>query len=141
MNPHRKWIAALGCILLAVAVATSQEKKEAPRTGVGVKLDVLTLRDGLPRFGTSIAFPVGSGFDVVCLGRTEGQSRWLPHNAIEITLKFTGLDNAKRTETIVLEGFEPKTLVLHDDPANGRREMLRLIPVSGRVVEGLQYYP
>ncbi|HEX8882853.1 MAG TPA: hypothetical protein VF749_22580, partial [Candidatus Acidoferrum sp.] len=106
--------------------------------GVGVNLELLTLRDGLPKTGIADAFPVGGGIDLLFHTHIEGKSRWRPNNAIEVTLKITENDDTKRTETILLEGFEPKTLVLREDPASGRRELLRLIPVSKRVMEGIQ---
>ena len=136
MNPHRKWIAAIGCMFLAVAVAASQEKKDDSHSGVGVKLEVLTLCDGLPEHGVANVSSVGDRVKVVYLRIIESQSRWLLNNTIEVTLKITEIDDAKRTETILLDGFEPKTLILHEDPARGRRELLRLIPVSKRVMEG-----
>lgn len=138
MNPHRKWIAAIGWIFLAVAVATSQEKEDDSHNGVGVNLEVLTLCDGLPGAGVASAFPVGGGINVIYHRHIEGHSRWLPNNAIEVTLKITEIDNTKRTETILLESFEPKTLVLREDPERGRRDLLRLIPVSKRIMEGIQ---
>ena len=143
MNPHRKWIAAIGCMFLAVAVATSQEKKDAPHSGVGVKLEVLDLSNGLPEHGVASAFPVGSGAQVVYLGIIKAHSRWLSGNAIEVTLEITKYDKGwqTQTETILLDGFEPKIFVMREDPAHGRRELLRLIPVSKQVLEGLQYYP
>ena len=133
MNLHTKCIAAIGCMFLPVAVATSQEKKDDSHNGVGVNLEVLTLCNGLPSGGVANAFSVGSGIEVVYLRIIEVQSRWRPKNAIEVTLKITEIDDAKRTETILLEGFEPKTLVLHEDPARGTRELLRLMPVFGPV--------
>ena len=138
MNPHRKWIAAIGCMFLAVAVAISQEKVDDSHNGVGVNLELLTLCNGLPRNGMATAFLVGGGIEVVYLRTIEVQSRWRANNAIEVTLKITEIDDAKRAETILLEGFEPKTLVLHEDPEHGRRELLRLIPVSKRVMEAIR---
>lgn len=138
MNPHRKWIAAIGCMFLAVAVATSQQKEDDSHNGVGVNLEVLTLCDGLPKDGITDAFPVGGGVNVIDRRHIEGKSRWLPNNAIEVTLKITENDDTKRNETILLEGFEPKTLVLREDPEHGRRDLLRLIPVSKRIMEGIQ---
>ena len=127
----------------AQAFTASQEKEEEdPHSRVQVKLDLLILHDGLPGgAGGGGSFAVGGNIGKATTARKdssgkvivrtiEGQSRWLPDNAIEITLDITEND-VKRTETILLEGFEPKTLVLSEDPAHGRRELLRLIPVFG----------
>jgi hypothetical protein len=127
---------------MAGGATIAQDKEDDPHSRVKVKLEVLTLHDGLPGGGGVSLFSVGgrlgkqtsmrkdSSRKVVYARTIEGQSRWLPDNAIEITLEITEND-VKRTETILLEGFEPKTLVLREDPAHGRRELLRLIPVSG----------
>lgn len=59
----------------------------------------------------------------------DGETQWLPGNVIKVMLDITEND-VKRTETILLEGFEPQTFVLHEDPADGTREVLRVIPVD-----------
>lgn len=58
----------------------------------------------------------------------DGRSRWLPDNPIEITLEISE-NGAKRTETMRLENFEPKTVLLRENRGLGWRELLRLIPV------------
>jgi len=45
---------------------------------------------------------------------------------VKLDIKENG---AKRTETIRLENFEPKTVLLRENRAVGWRELLRLIPV------------
>lgn len=142
MNPRK--ICPIVVLLLMTAGATAaQDKEEDPHSRVQVKLEMLTLHDGLPgggalgglisvggRLPKQTSMRKDSSGKVVYRRTIEGQSRWLPDNAIEIALEITEND-AKRTETIRLEGFEPKTLVLREDPARGTRELLRLIPVSG----------
>lgn len=142
MNPRKIWLAVV-LLLMTGGATTAQEKEDDPRSRVQVKLELLTMRDGLPGgAGGGALFSVGSSLGkqmrtvkdssgkLVYVRTIEGKSRWLPGNAIEITLEITEND-AKRTETILLDGFEPKTLVLREDPAHSRRELLRLIPVSG----------
>jgi hypothetical protein len=144
MSPRNIW-PVLVLLLMTGGATTAQEKEDDPHSRVQVKFEVLNLYDGLPGGGWSGGlFSVGghlgkqtsmrkdSSGKVVYRRTIEGQSRWLPDNAIEITLEITEND-VKRTERILLEGFEPKTLVLREDPAHGRRELLRLIPVSGPV--------
>ena len=156
MHSHRNWIAVIGCMFLAVAVATSQVRlsiRSQAQEGdphsivrdnmVQVRVEVLALHDGLPEGGTSSSNLVGrrlgrqsiqkddSGNAVYDM-TIDGESQWLPGNVIKVTLEITEND-IKRTETLVLEGFEPKTLVLNEDPADDRRELLRVIPVFGLV--------
>ena len=141
MSPRKSWPVVV-LLLMTGGATTAQEKEDDPHGRVKVKLEVLTLYEGLPGGGASGSLiSVGgllgketttrkdSSGKVVYVRTIEGQSRWLPGNAIEITLEITEND-IKRTETI-LEGFEPKTLVLREDPAHGRRELLRIIPVAG----------
>lgn len=147
MSPRKIWPVVV-LLLMTGGATTAQEKEDDPHSRVQVKFEVLTLHDGLPGGGgTSGLFLVGGNLGkqtsmrkdtsgkVVYFRTIDGQSRWLPGNAIEITLEITEND-LKRTETILLEGFEPKTLVLREDPAHGRRELLRLIPVSAPLDRG-----
>ena len=142
MSPRKIWPVVL-LLLTTAGATTAQEEKNDPHGRVQVRLEVLNLYDGLPGGGpTSVSLiSVGGrlgkqttlrkdGSGKTVYARTiEGQSRWLPGNAIEIMLEITEND-VKRTETILLEGFEPKALVLRENPARGTRELLRLIPVS-----------
>jgi hypothetical protein len=151
MNPQRNCVAALACLLLAAGVTTAQEKKNdsssasrstASRESVLVQLQVLDLQDGLPGLFSFNVAAVGANFGPtvtidkdpsgkLLYSRTiNAQSRWLPDNAIEVTLEITE-NSIKRTETIRLENFSPKTLVLRENPALNSREILRLIPVIG----------
>ena len=142
MSPRKIWPIVV-LFLMTGGATVAQEKEDDAHSRVKVKLEMLTLHDGLPGgIGSGDLFSVGgnlgkqtsmrkdSSGKVVYARTIEGQSRWLPDNAIEITLEITEND-VKRTERIRLEGFEPKTLMLREDPAHGRRELLRLIPVSG----------
>jgi hypothetical protein len=58
----------------------------------------------------------------------DGQSHWVERNGIEVTLKINE-NGTKRTETIQLYNFEPKTLALRENRSLGPRELLRVIPV------------
>ena len=138
MNPRKIW-PVVALLLMAVGATTAQEKGD-PHSMVQVRVEVLTLHDGLPEGAISSTNLVGrrlgnvgsierddSG-NVVYDKTIDGKSQWLPGNVIKVTLEITEND-LKRTETILLEGFEPQTLVLREDPADGRRELLRVIPV------------
>lgn len=141
MSPRKIWPVVV-LLLMTGGVTTAQENEGDPHSRVQVKLEVLDLHDALPgaesnsivavggRFGKDTTTEKDKSGKLLYLRTIDGQSRWLPGNAIEITLEITEND-VKRTETVLLEGFEPKTLVLREDPAHGRRELLRLIPVSG----------
>jgi hypothetical protein len=141
MKQLRNWVAALACLLLAAGVTTAQEKTVS-RKNVLVQLQVLNLQDGLPGLSSFSTAAVGTNFGPTVstekdksgkrlYSRTiNAQTRWLPDNAIEVTLEITE-NGIKRTETIRLEDFVPKTLVLREKPALGSREILRLIPVIG----------
>lgn len=140
MNPQRNWIAVLACALLTVSVTPAQEKKEDPRKNVLVQLEVLDLNDGLPGARSSSIVVVGGRFGketttekdksgkLLYLRTIDGQCQWLAGNAIEVTLEIAE-NGIKRTESIRLENFEPKTLVLRENRALGWREVVRLIPV------------
>jgi hypothetical protein len=151
MNQRRNWVAALACLLLAASVTTAQEKKNdsssvsrstASRENVLVQLQVLNLQDGLPglfsynvaavgtNFGPTVTTEKDASGNLLYSRTINAQSRWLPGNAIEVTLEITE-NNIKRTETIRLENFAPMTRVLRENPALGSREILRLIPVIG----------
>lgn len=139
MNPRKIWPVVV-LLLMTGGATTAQEKEDDPHGRVKVKLEVLTLYNGLPggwggslfsvgdRLGKQTSMRKDSSGKVVYRRTIEGQSRWLPDNAIEITLETTEND-VKRNERILLEGFEPKTLVLREDPTHSTRELLRLIPV------------
>jgi hypothetical protein len=140
MNPHTNWTAALACFLLAASATTAQEKKSDSHENVLVQLEVLDLTDGLPGASSNSRVPVGGRFGketttekdsrgkLLYMRTIDGQCRWLAGNAIEVSLEISEND-VKRTERIRLENFEPKTIVLREDPALGWREVLRLIPV------------
>ena len=151
MNQQRNWVAALACLLLAASVTTAQEKKNdsssasrstVSRENVLVQLQVLNLQDGLPGLSSYNVAAVGTNFGPTVTTEKDAsgklpysrtinaQSQWLPGNAIEVTLEITE-NSIKRTETIRLENFAPKTLVLRENPTLGSREILRLIPVIG----------
>lgn len=141
MSPRKVWPVVVS-LLMAWRGTTAQEKKDDPHSRVLVRVEVLNLYDGLPGTGSGTVNAVGArlgkqgsierdGSGNVVYDRTiEGESQWLPGNAIKINREITEND-VKRTETILLEGFEPKTLVLREDSARGTRELLRLIPVFG----------
>ena len=139
MNLPRTWTAALVSFFLATSFATGQEKDDSQKN-VRVKLEALNLYDGLPSAGTNTLAFVGMRFGkdtttekdksgkLLYLRTIDGRSRWLPDNAIEITLEISE-NGAKRTETMRLENFEPKTVLLRENRELGWREVLRLIPV------------
>jgi len=123
-------VAALICLFLAAIVTTAQEKEaDSFKNLVRIQFDVLHLQNGLPvLFGQNVA-SVGTNLKVAIWPPTIlAKSRWLPDNAIEVTLEITE-NSIMRTETIRLENFAPKTLVLGEDSALGLRKILRLIPV------------
>ncbi len=130
MNLRVNWVAAVVCLLLAAIVTTAQEEKaDSFKNLVRIQFDVLHLRNGLPElFGQSVA-AVGTSVKVAVSPPTiHAKSRWLPDNAIEVTVEITE-NNIMRSETIRLENFGPKTLVLGEDSATGVRKILRLVPV------------
>jgi thiol-disulfide isomerase/thioredoxin len=130
MNLRRKWVAALVYLFLAAAVTTAQGKKANPfKNLVLIQFDVLQLHEGLPVVSGQSVGAVGTDLKVAISPPTiHAKSRWLPDNAIEVTLEITE-NSIMRTETIRLENFAPKTLVLGEDSALGLRKILRLIPV------------
>ena len=151
MNAQRNWVAALAGLLLAASVTTAQEKKNdsssatrstVSRENVLVQLQVINLQDGLPglcsfnlaavgtNFGPTVTTEKDASGKLLYSRSINAQSRWLPDNAIEVTLEITE-NSLKRTETIRLENFAPKTLMLRENPPLGSREILRLIPVIG----------
>ena len=137
MNLSAERPALFLCVLLAASVAKAQGDSH---NNVLVRLEVLDIENGLPGAGSSSTAPVGARFGKektresdnsgkVSYRRTiDGQSRWLPDNAIEITLDINE-NGRKRTKTIRLIHFEPKILVLRENRGLGKREVLRLIPV------------
>lgn len=152
MHSHRNGIAVISCMFV-VAVATSQETSritvshhateqdiEVQKKMVQVRIELLSLHDGLPEGATSSSNFVGRRFgrqedtqkddsgNVIYDAAISGETQWLPGNVIKVMLDITEND-IKRTETILLEGFEPQILVLHEDPAEGTREVLRVIPI------------
>jgi hypothetical protein len=139
MNSQRNRIAVFVCLFLAVSVTMAQD--EDRRSKVFLQVDTLHLYDGLPGgvWGSAMV-RVGGRLDkntttekdesgnVVYLRTLTGQTRWLPDNAIEVTLAISE-NGAERTETVRLENFEPKTIVLRKDAAMNSVELLRFIPV------------
>jgi hypothetical protein len=125
--------------MFSFGVTTAQERKDN-RSDVLVQMEILDLQNGLPGTGSKSTSPVGGLFGLdttrekdpsgkqLYFRTIDGQSRWVEDNGIEITLKINE-NGTKRTETIHLSNFEPKTLVLRENRALGRRELLRLIPV------------
>jgi hypothetical protein len=107
------------CLLFAANVATAQEENDSHRN-IRVQVEVLNLYHGLSEgaWGSSVV-PVGIHFGndtttekdssgkVVYLRTITGQSRWLPDNAIEMTLEINE-NGVNRTETIRLENLEPR---------------------------------
>jgi thiol-disulfide isomerase/thioredoxin len=130
MNLRVNWAAALVYLLLAAIATTAQEKKaDSFKNSVRIQFDVLHLRNGLPVLSGQSVAAVGTNLEVAISPPTiNAKSRWLPDNAIEVTLEITE-NSIVRTETIRLEDFAPKTLVLGEDSALGLRKILRLIPV------------
>jgi hypothetical protein len=125
---------------LAVSVTTAQEKKSDSHENVLVRLEILDLTNGLPGASSGSIVAVGGSFGkdrttvrdrqgkLLYMRTIDGQCRWLPGNAIEVTLDITE-NGVKRSERIRLENFEPKTLLLRENRELGWREVLRLIPV------------
>jgi hypothetical protein len=139
MNRQRNWPIALVCFMFSFGVTTAQERKDN-RSDVLVQMEILDLQNGLPGTGSKSTSPVGGLFGVdttrekdpsgkqLYFRTIDGRSRWVQNNGIEVTLEIDE-NGTKRTETVRLNDFEPKTLVLREDRALGRRELLRLIPV------------
>jgi hypothetical protein len=120
MDQRKNWVAALACLLLATSVTTAQEKKNGSssanrstvsRDNVLVQLQVLNLQDGLPGLSSYEVAVVGTNFGPTVTTEKDAsgrlfysrtinaQSRWLPDNAIEVTLEITE-NSSKHTETI-----------------------------------------
>jgi len=130
MNLRVNWVAAVVCLLLAAMVTTAQEEKaDSFKNSVRIQFDVLDLRNGLPVFFGQSVYAVGTSLKVAISPPTiYAKSRWLPDNAIEVTVEITE-NSIMRSETIRLENFAPKTLVLGEDSAHGVRKILRLVTV------------
>jgi thiol-disulfide isomerase/thioredoxin len=130
MNLRRKWVEAIVYLLLAAAVTTAQQKKANPfKNSVLIQFDELQLHEGLPVISGQSLGAVGTDLKLAISPPTiTATSRWLPDNAIEVTLEITE-DSTTRTERIRLENFVPETLVLGEDSALHLRKILRLIPV------------
>ncbi len=138
INARRNWILIPICLFFAGSVARGQGEK-APHKNFQIQIEKFMLHQGLPGGEWSrTVVPVGRPFGV---GRTTeqdksgkviyvrtitGQSQWLPDNGIEVTVNIDE-NGVKRTETVRLQGFQPKTILLRKFSRN-RREELRLIP-------------
>ena len=85
------------------------------------------------RFGLDTTMEKDPSGKQVYLRAIDGRSQWVQTNAIELTLEINE-NGKKRIDKIRLDNFEPKTLVLREDPASGWRELLRVIPVWPRQV-------
>ena len=132
-------IIALAYLMFGVGVTTAQKRKDY-RNDVFVQLEILDMTNGLPGAASKSTCLVGGAFGrdtrkekdpsgkQIYVGTIDGQSRWVEDNAIEITLNIDE-NGTKRTETIHLSNFEPKTLVLRENRALVWRELLRLTPV------------
>ena len=139
MKRQWNWTIALACLMFGLGVTTAQERKDY-RNHVLVQLEILDMTNGLPGGASKSTCLVGGslGRDTttendpsgkqIYIRTIDGQSRWVENNGIEVTLKINE-NSTKRIETIHLSNFEPKTLVLRENRALGRRELLRLIPV------------
>jgi thiol-disulfide isomerase/thioredoxin len=130
MNLRRNWAAALACFFLAAIVTTAQGKKaNLSENLVRIQFDVLELHDGLPVTSGQSVYAVGTNLQEALSPPTIiADSLWLQDNAIEVKLEITE-NGITRRETVRLENFTPKTLVLSEDSALGLRKILRLIPV------------
>jgi hypothetical protein len=140
MNRQWKSIIALACFLFGVGTTTAQENTRDHRNDIFVQLEILDMHDGLPGAGSKRISPVGGPFGLNTTRETDmsgkqvyfrtidGRSGWGQSNEIEVTLEINE-NGEKRTETIWLDNFEPKTLILREDQALGWRELLRVIPV------------
>lgn len=139
MNRHRSEIAVFVCFFLAVSVAMAKEKDR--RSEVYLQVDHLHLRDGLPagpwggsmvqvggRLGIDISTKKDKSGRIVYTRTITGKTRWLPDNAIEVTLDINE-NGVERGETIRLENFEPKAVVLRKEPTRGSVELLRFVPI------------
>jgi hypothetical protein len=141
MKQQWSWTIALACLMFGLGVTTAQERKDY-RNDILVQLEILDITNGLPGDGSKSTCQVGVSFGrdtttekdpsgkQIYFRTIDGQSRWVENNEIEVTLKINE-NGTKRVETIRLENFEPKTLVLRENRALGWRELLRLIPVFG----------
>lgn len=139
MNRGWYFIIVLTCFLLGMTT-TAQERRKDYRGEIFVQLEILDLKDGLPGASSKSTSSVGGPFGLdttrekdtsgkqVYFRTIDGRSRWVQRNEIEITLEINE-NGKKRTETIRLNNFEPKTLVLREDRAFGWRELLRAIPI------------
>jgi hypothetical protein len=139
MNRQWNWPIALAFFMFSLGVTTAHERKDN-RNDILVQMEILDLQNGLPGEGSKSTCAVGGPFGIdttrekdpsgkqIYFRTVDGRSRWVTNNGIEVTLKINE-NGAKRTETVQLNDFEPKTLVLREDRALGRRELLRLIPV------------
>jgi hypothetical protein len=139
MKRQWNWTIALACLMFGLGVTTAQERKDY-RNDVLVQLEILDMTNGLPGGASKSTCLVGGSFGrdtttekdpsgkQIYFRTIDGQSRWVENNGIEVTLKINE-NGTKRIETIHLSNFEPKTLVLRENRALGRRELLRLIPV------------
>lgn len=139
---NRQWnaVIALACFAFGVGDTTAQQRTKVHRDDIFVQLEILDMNDGLPGAGGVSSSAVGGSFGLdstkekdrsgkqVYFRTIDGRSRWVESNAIEVTLEINE-NGKKRTETIRLNNFEPKTLVLRENRTLGWRELLRLIPI------------
>lgn len=141
MSPQRNWVAVCVCFFLAVSVAMAREREEDRRSETYLQVDRVHLHNGLPggawdvgivRVGGPLAKDRTTEKDksgqVIYTRTMTGQTRWLPDNAIEVMLEINE-NGVERTESVRLENFEPKAIVLRKDPSRNSIELLRFIPI------------
>jgi len=115
--------------LTAVVTTAQEQQANSFKNFVRIQFDVIQLHDGLPGASGQSVYAVGTNLQVAMSPPTiVANSRWLQDNAIEVILEITE-NRTTRTETVRLENFAPKTLVLSENSALGLRKILRLIPV------------
>lgn len=146
INARRNWILIPICLFFAGSVARGQGEKDSHKDfqiqaekKVQIQIEEFMLHQGLPggewnRRLVSVGRPFGMGRTSeqdrsgkrIYVRTITGQSQWLPDNGIEVTVNIDE-NGVKRTETIRLQGFQPKTILLRRLSRN-RREELRLVP-------------
>ena len=138
LKPRCSWVVIPIVPFFAGSIAGAQGEKDF-HSNAQIQLEKFILHQGLPggswgRKLVSVGKPFGgwttteqdkSG-KLIYVRTIAGQSRWLPDNVIEITLNIDE-NGVSRTETIRLQDFQTKTILLRKLPRN-RREELRLIP-------------
>lgn len=138
MTPRYNWVVIPIALFFGSGITRAQERRVFSRN-VQLQIERFMLHQGLPggewdRRLVSVGKSFGAGKTtvqdksgkVLYVRVITGQSRWLPDNGIEVALNIDE-NGVKHTETIRLEDFQPKTILLRELPRN-RREELRLIP-------------